>query len=91
MVAEIPIVKSIKCQEFFTKAISSRMFCAGTAKFHGCKGDRGAGLIKNNTLYGLLSFGEDADPQRCDTNRTYPDVYINISILRPWITNVTGV
>ncbi|XP_058804495.1 transmembrane protease serine 9-like [Phymastichus coffea] len=86
----LPIVDRKTCEDVYTrvKPITQRMICAGQLKTGGkdsCQGDSGGPLSANNTLYGIVSWGQGcAQPH-------YPGVYSNVVFLRPWITNVTGI
>ena len=90
MEVSLPIVDRETCNDAYKNVnpITTRMICAGELGVGGkdsCQGDSGGPLKAHNVLYGIVSWGLGcAQP-------THPGVYTNVALLRPWITNVTGI
>ncbi|CEJ81176.1 hypothetical protein VHEMI01320 [[Torrubiella] hemipterigena] len=77
----IPIVDHAECQKDYgnnpdrTEQITPRMICAGVKEGgkDSCQADSGGPLVANNTLVGIVSFG-----QGCG-RPNYPGVYTDVS------------
>lgn len=63
------------------------MLCAGDiyGGRDACQGDSGGPLVSNNILVGVVSWGNGCGGRR------KPGVYTDVSLLRDWITNSSGV
>lgn len=79
MYVDVPIVDHEECKKDYLKNnagdITSRMICAGYKEGgkDSCSGDSGGPLVVNNTLVGVVSFGQGcAEPD-------YPGVYADVS------------
>lgn len=87
-VAEVPIMTQDDCRTAYgARSITNRMFCAGLSLGgkDACQGDSGGPLLVNETLYGIVSWGNGcARPGQ-------PGVYTNVSLLRKFIENVTKI
>lgn len=53
--------------------------CADNPPRDACQGDSGGPLVYENTIVGIVSFGEGC------ANRTYPGVYTRVSEYYAWI------
>lgn len=87
-VAEIPIIALSKCRKAYGyNSITNRMFCAGLSDGgkDSCQGDSGGPLVFNDILYGVVSWGYGC------ARAGRPGVYTNVSVLRNFITQVTGI
>lgn len=84
----VPIVDRKTCQDRYKgRQITDRMICAGYTEGgkDSCQGDSGGPLTANDTLYGIVSWGNGcAQP-------LYPGVYTNVADLRWWIKLQSGV
>ncbi|XP_025835628.1 trypsin-7-like [Agrilus planipennis] len=85
----IPIISNEECIRHYNGTfalISDRSLCALYAPGgrDACRGDSGGPLTVNGVLYGVVSQGIGcADPR-------YPGIYANVSNLRSFIEDVTG-
>ncbi|XP_039434363.1 trypsin-1-like [Culex pipiens pallens] len=88
--ATVPIVSNKICQDTFLETgdeFTSRMLCAGYQKggTDACEGDSGGPLVCRRMLTGISSWGlgcAEAD---------YYGVYSDVTPIRAWIRNHTGV
>ncbi|XP_054729066.1 trypsin-like [Anastrepha obliqua] len=86
--AVVPIVASSQCNTSYEGAITQGMICAGyleTGGVDACQGDSGGPLACNDTLAGVVSWGNG-----CALSG-YPGVYANVSEYYDWVllTNST--
>ncbi|KAJ8932944.1 hypothetical protein NQ314_014323 [Rhamnusium bicolor] len=88
-VVEVPLVSNEICAEMYGGwGITDRMICAGYVGEGGkdaCQGDSGGPLVVNGKLAGIVSWGYGcADPE-------FPGVYSNISSMRDFVTEISGI
>ena len=83
MEARVPIVSTSLCNSSFSYngTITSNMICAGYMKStkDSCQGDSGGPLIVNNTLVGIVSWGNGC------ARDNFPGVYTKIQNYKVWI------
>ncbi|XP_066266993.1 chymotrypsinogen A-like [Branchiostoma lanceolatum] len=82
--AELPLVDTQTCENYWTGYITDRMICAGAeGASSSCMGDSGGPLVCQKdgawNLVGVVSWGSS----RCTTS--YPGVYARVTNLRQWI------
>ncbi|XP_004644694.1 kallikrein-13 isoform X1 [Octodon degus] len=80
--ANIPLRSDEECRRVYPGKITTNMLCAGTKEGgkDSCEGDSGGPLVCNNTLYGIISWGDFPCGQ---PNR--PGVYTRVSQYVLWI------
>ncbi|XP_021712427.1 trypsin-4, partial [Aedes aegypti] len=86
----LPIVKQSICQAAYRGRrynVTRRMLCAGFTEGgqDACKGDSGGPLVCNKTLTGIISWAIGC------ASRNFYGVYSDITQVRAWIRNKTGV
>lgn len=81
MEALTPIVDFVRCDSAYNGAVTSNMFCAGyfVSTRDSCQGDSGGPLVENDTLLGVVSWGNG-----CATDG-YPGVYTKVKNYANWI------
>nr|AYV99615.1 venom polypeptide [Dolopus genitalis] len=85
--ALLPVIERNKCVKsggggYDDFRITDKMFCAGFMGVGGtdsCKSDSGGPFVVDNTLVGVVSFG-----QGC-ARKKFPGVYANVAVFRKWI------
>ncbi|XP_044739926.1 trypsin beta-like [Chrysoperla carnea] len=80
---EIHLVNWTVCNEMYEGILTERMICAGNLKVDACQGDSGGGLVHNNILYGIVSWGLGCG--------RFPGLYTDIIKFRDWINERTGI
>ncbi|XP_020806523.1 trypsin beta [Drosophila serrata] len=82
--AQLRAVRRSRCRNLYRgrATITNYMICATAAGRDSCSGDSGGSLSRNNTLFGIVSFGFG-----CARSR-YPGVYASVSAIRQWANNV---
>lgn len=86
-VVQVSVVSNEDCAAAYgDDNITDRMLCAGVPEGgkDSCQGDSGGPLSANNTLLGIVSWGYGCAEQG------YPGVYSNVTSLRDYVTDVTG-
>lgn len=86
-VTKVPVLSQVGCRRIYgNHSITSRMFCAGNSigGKDSCQGDSGGPLMVNEILYGIVSWGYGCG------RPGLPGVYTNVSVLRNFISQVTG-
>ncbi|KAM6153739.1 kallikrein-13-like isoform 2-T2 [Erethizon dorsatum] len=80
--ANIPLYSDEECRRVYPGKITTNMLCAGTKEGgkDSCEGDSGGPLVCNNTLHGIISWGDFPCGQ---PNR--PGVYTRVSQYVSWI------
>jgi len=79
--ARVPIIDKKTCEDAYKNDIKSGMFCAGfmSGNIDACQGDSGGPLVCQNSLTGIVSWGEGcAQPNR-------PGVYTDVAKYSKWI------
>lgn len=86
MKVNVPMVSNSICNKAYQGQITDRMICAGYANGgkDSCQGDSGGPLIYNNTLAGVVSWGEG-----CARPGKY-GVYSNVTKVLSWINSTTS-
>ena len=76
-----PIVNYDQCNRAYGSELTTNMFCAGyfTSTRDSCQGDSGGPLVINNTLVGLVSWGNGC------AQDGYPGVYTKVKNYVSWI------
>jgi secreted trypsin-like serine protease len=82
-----PLFSRVDCNDAdsYNGLITPRMLCAGAVNRGASIGDNGGPLTRNNTLYGIASWG--GIPLASSAER--PTVYARVSNLRRWINSKT--
>lgn len=77
----VDAVKTDKCQKscdlYFQSVHNNIHLCYGNNDKDSCQGDSGGPLADDDTIYGIVSFGEGCG--------VYPGVYMNVSHHLNWI------
>ena len=83
----VPLFSRVDCNDAdsYNGLITPRMLCAGAVNRGASIGDGGGPLTRNNTLYGIASWG--IPPFASSAER--PTVYTRVSNLRAWINSKT--
>ncbi|CAH2105630.1 unnamed protein product [Euphydryas editha] len=88
LAAWVNIVSQQECSQAYRQLamITSGMICASANNppRDACRGDSGGPLATDNTLIGIVSWGEGC------ANITYPGVYTRVSNYYSWIINKLG-
>ncbi len=81
MEALTPIVDFNQCNNAYGGSLTNNMLCAGyfVSTRDSCQGDSGGPLIVNNTLVGIVSFGNGC------AKDNYPGVYTKVQNYASWI------
>ncbi|XP_031636688.1 trypsin-3-like [Contarinia nasturtii] len=85
MVANVSVIPQRICNgsNSYNGNVSKNAFCAGSTKggesVDSCQGDSGGGIFSNNSLIGIVSFG-----QGCAL-KNFPGVYTNVYKYKGWI------
>ncbi|XP_045763667.1 trypsin 5G1-like [Maniola jurtina] len=81
----VPVVSYAACRRAY-KTVTVRMICAGEEGKDSCQGDSGGPAVTDDGIQrGVVSFGYG-----CARPRN-PGVYTNVSYVREWISEHTGV
>lgn len=90
MINTVPIVATQTCDQAYNESLPAGVICAGyvtqpAIPVDSCQGDSGGPLVYNNTLYGIVSWGEGCGVQG------YPGIYTDVLYFQNWInaTNAT--
>jgi trypsin len=85
--ALLPIVDFDTCNSdtSYEGYLTENMFCAGylDGRKDGCQGDSGGPLIVDNTLVGIVSWGNGC------AQENFPGVYTKVQNYASWITETT--
>ncbi|XP_059620668.1 trypsin-like [Phlebotomus argentipes] len=78
---DLDIIDTDRCNQSYRGLLSANMFCAGhmAGGRDSCQGDSGGGLMCNNIVTGIVSFGYGCG------RRHFPGVYIDVSQYIEWI------
>ncbi|CAK1598693.1 unnamed protein product [Parnassius mnemosyne] len=83
LAARVRIVEQDTCARAYLRIadITTGMLCANATNppRDACQGDSGGPLVANNTLVGIVSWGEGC------ADLTYPGVYTRVSVYNSWI------
>ncbi|KAL5275553.1 hypothetical protein ACFFRR_001432 [Megaselia abdita] len=84
MSSTVPIVSSESCSQAYNESLPSGVICAGyftqpAIPVDSCQGDSGGPLVFNNTLYGIVSWGEGCGVQG------FPGIYTDVLYFQNWI------
>lgn len=83
LAANVEVVSQTACTNAYRRiaTISSGMICAfaNSPPRDACQGDSGGPLVMDDTLIGVVSWGEGC------ANATYPGVYTRVSEYYSWI------
>jgi len=79
--ALVPVLDFYQCDQAYGGSLSQGMVCAGyyDSVRDSCQGDSGGPLRFEDTLIGIVSFGEGCNRQG------YPGVYTKVSSYKSWI------
>ncbi|XP_049821333.1 trypsin-1-like [Aethina tumida] len=85
-VVSVPIVSNADCNVAYDGDITDQMICAGVQEGgkDACQGDSGGPLVADGKLVGIVSWGYGC------AHPNYPGVYSNVSALRDYVTEITG-
>lgn len=89
LAAEVYIVSLEDCARAYTgiATVTPGMICASATNppRDACQGDSGGPLVANNTLIGIVSWGEGC------AEAHYPGVYTRVSNYSTWIALTLGI
>lgn len=85
-VVSVPIVSNADCNVAYNGEVTDKMICAGVQEGgkDACQGDSGGPLVADGKLVGIVSWGYGC------AHANYPGVYSNVSALRDYVTEITG-
>lgn len=87
----LPLLQRSRCKQIYENRLREHHFCAGFRNMNKgtCKGDSGGPLVCRGKVIGILSFAGSMNPPRpCGQ---IPPVYGNVTYIREWIRNETGI
>ncbi|CAH0553085.1 unnamed protein product [Brassicogethes aeneus] len=82
----LPFIPLNICNIYYEGYVKDRFICAGYLREGGkdaCQGDSGGPLVVNNTLYGIVSFGNGCAEPRS------PGVYTSVLAVKDYINSVS--
>nr|XP_022905596.1 trypsin-3-like [Onthophagus taurus] len=79
--AKVPIISTPRCRASYKDQLKKEMFCAGYLEggSDACQGDSGGGLICDQILTGVVSWGHECG------EKYYPGVYTDVFYYKDWI------